>query len=62
MLASALGSARRSDKFGATFQLNVRNIQEDGRLQPINAGPDGAPNSYRIVSPRQFILSATFEL
>src|SRR6185295_13441984 len=51
-----------SDKIGATFQLNVRNIQEDGRLQPINAGPDGAPNSYRIVSPRQFILSATFDL
>jgi len=51
-----------SDKIGATFQLNVRNIQEGGRLQPINAGPDGEPNSYRIVAPRQFILSATFDL
>jgi hypothetical protein len=51
-----------ADKIGATFQLNVRNLQEDGRLQPINAGPDGEPNSYRIVSPRQFILSATFDL
>jgi hypothetical protein len=51
-----------SDKIGATFQLNVRNIQESGRLQPISAGPDGEPNSFRIVAPRQFILSATFDL
>ena len=51
-----------SDKVGATFQFNVRNLQEDGRLQPIAAGPDGKPNSYRIISPRQFILSATFDL
>ncbi len=50
------------DKIGATFQLNVRNLQEDGRLQPINAGPDGEPNSFRIIAPRQFILSATFDL
>jgi hypothetical protein len=51
-----------SDKIGATFQFNVRNLQEDGRLQPIAAGPDGKPNSYRIIAPRQFILSATFDL
>jgi hypothetical protein len=50
------------DKIGATFQFNVRNLQEGGRLQPINAGPDGEPNSFRIVSPRQFIFSASFEL
>ncbi len=49
-------------KVGATFQLNVRNIQEDGRLQPIGAFPDGTPNAFRIVDPRQFILSATFDL
>jgi hypothetical protein len=51
-----------SDKVSATFQLNVRNIQESGRLQPISAYPDGTPNGYRIVDPRQFILTATFEL
>lgn len=50
------------DKVGATFQLNVRNLQESGRLQPISAWPDGTPNAYRIIDPRQFILSATFEL
>ncbi|MBI5768935.1 MAG: TonB-dependent receptor [Verrucomicrobia bacterium] len=59
-----LGYRRRlfADKVGATFQLNVRNLQEGGRLQPIGAFPDGTPNSFRIVSPRQFILSATFDL
>ena len=50
------------NRVGATFQLNVRNLQENGRLQPINALPNGAPYQYRIISPRQFILSATFDL
>jgi hypothetical protein len=50
------------DKIGATFQLNVRNLQEGGRLQPIAAFPDGSAYSVRIISPRQFILSATFDL
>lgn len=50
------------NKVGATFQLNVRNVGESGRLQPIAAYPDGTPNSFRIVSPRQFILSTTFEM
>ncbi|MBI5766304.1 MAG: TonB-dependent receptor [Verrucomicrobia bacterium] len=51
-----------ADKVSATLQLNVRNIQESGRLQPIGAYPDGTKNSYRIVDPRQFILTATFDL
>ena len=49
-------------KINTTLQLNVRNLQENGRLQPISAFPDGTPNAYRIVDPRQFILSATFDL
>ncbi len=49
-------------KVGATFQLNVRNLQEDGRLQPIGAYPDGTASTYRIVDPRLFILQAKFEL
>lgn len=49
------------DKTTATFRLNVRNIQEDGRLQGIGAYPNGDLHSYRIVDPRQFILSAQFE-
>jgi hypothetical protein len=51
-----------SNKVGTTFQLNVRNVQENGRLQAISAFPDGTPNGYRIVDPRQFILTATFDL
>jgi outer membrane receptor protein involved in Fe transport len=49
-------------KVGANFQLNVRNLQEDGRLQPVGAYPDGTPSTYRIVDPRQFILQTTFSL
>lgn len=50
-----------SDRVNATFQLNVRSLTEDGRLQPISAGPDGTPTAYRIVDPRQFIFTATFD-
>ena len=51
-----------SDKIGATFQLNVRNIFEGGRLQRIGAYPDGTANNFRIIDPRQFLLTATFDL
>jgi hypothetical protein len=51
------------DKVRARFQLNVKNVQENGGgLQPTQAFPDGTPLAYRIVDPRQFILSASFEL
>jgi len=51
-----------SGRINTTLQLNVRNLQENGRLQPISAYPDGTPNGFRIVDPRQFILTATFDL
>jgi hypothetical protein len=51
-----------ADKVTATFQLNARNLTEDGRLQRINAYPDGTPSAFRIVDRRQFILSAAFDL
>ncbi len=50
------------DKVNARIQLNVRNATEDGRLQPVAAFPDGRPYAYRIIEPRVFILSATFDL
>jgi hypothetical protein len=50
------------DKVGATFQLNARNVTENGRLQKINAYPDGTASVYRIVERRLFILSASFDL
>jgi hypothetical protein len=50
------------DKVGATFQFNVRNLGENGRLQPINAFPDGSISTFRIIDPQQFLLSVSFDL
>ena len=50
------------DKVRARLQLNVRNIFENGRLQTVAVNPDGSPYAFRIIDPRQFILSATFNL
>jgi len=50
------------DRVRAKVQLNVRNVQENGRLQPVGVNPDGAAFAYRIIDPRQFILSTTFDL
>ena len=50
------------DKIHAKVQLNVKNALENGRLQPIAINPDGRPYAYRIIDPRQFILSMNFEL
>jgi hypothetical protein len=50
------------DKVRARLQLNVRDVLEDGRLQPLGVNPDGRPWAYRIIDPRQFVFSATFNL
>jgi hypothetical protein len=47
------------DKAHAYFDAG---ISYRTRLQAIGAFPDGTPNAYRIVDPRQFILSASFDL
>ena len=36
--------------------------KQGGRLQPIAANPDGSIWNYRIIDPRQFILSTSFDL
>lgn len=46
----------------AKFQLNIRNVQESGRLQAVGVNPDGKPLAYCIIDPRQLILSTTFDL
>ena len=51
-----------SDRVRATFQLNVRNLQESGRLQKVGAYPDGRAHTFRIINPRTFIFTATFDL
>lgn len=50
------------DKVGATFQINARNVGEGGRLQPVFAYPNGMAHTYRIIDPRQFIFSASFDM
>jgi hypothetical protein len=49
-------------KVGATFQLNARNLGENGRLQPIGAFPNGVPLAYRIVDPALYIFQVKFDL
>jgi outer membrane receptor protein involved in Fe transport len=49
------------DRVRARFQLNVRNAFEGGRLQAIGVNPDGSPYNFRIIDPRQIILSTTFD-
>ena len=52
-----------NDKVRARFQLNVKNLQESGGgLQATGAFFDGKAHTYRIVDPRQFVLSASFDL
>lgn len=50
-----------NDKLGLKLQLNVRDALENGGLQPIGVNPDGSPSAFRIQTPRQFFLSATFD-
>ncbi len=50
-----------SDKVKTRLQLNVTNVFEDGRLQPIGVNPDGTPWAFRIIDPRLFTLTATFD-
>jgi hypothetical protein len=50
------------DKVGVTFRINVQNLGETGRLQPVGAFPDGSISTYRIVDPQKFIFTASFDL
>ncbi|HVU35554.1 MAG TPA: TonB-dependent receptor plug domain-containing protein [Opitutaceae bacterium] len=49
------------DRINAILRLKVENVQENGRLQAISAYPNGQANAYRIVDPRRFILTTTFD-
>jgi hypothetical protein len=41
----------------------VKNVQENGGgLQATSAFLDGSASTYRIIDPRQFIFSASFDL
>jgi len=49
-------------KVNCRLQLNVKNVFENGRLQTVAANPDGTGYAFRIIDPRQYVLSATFDL
>ncbi|MCF3651646.1 TonB-dependent receptor plug domain-containing protein [Synoicihabitans lomoniglobus] len=49
-----------NDRVTMKTQLNVVNVFESGGLQTVGVNYDGSPNAYRIVDPRQFILSTKF--
>lgn len=50
-----------SNKVRAKVQLNVANVFENGGLRPIAVNYDGSPYSFRIIDPRQFTLTTTFD-
>ena len=50
-----------NDKLRFKVQINLRNAFEGGGLQPIRANPDGAFSTYRIVEPRTWSLTNTFD-
>ena len=51
------------NRIGATFQLNIKDVTENGnRLMGVGINPDGKYWNYRIIDPRQFILTASFDL
>lgn len=48
-------------KVGMRIQLNVSNVFENGGLQTVAVNYDGSPYAFRIVDPRQFILTTSFD-
>ncbi|MBC2605005.1 TonB-dependent receptor plug domain-containing protein [Pelagicoccus albus] len=50
-----------NDNMNLKVQLNIVNAFEDGHLQVVGVNYDGSPNAYRIVDPRQFILTTTLD-
>ncbi|WP_221033195.1 TonB-dependent receptor plug domain-containing protein [Actomonas aquatica] len=50
-----------NDRVRMKTQLNVVNAFESGGLRVVGVNYDASPNAYRIIDPRQFILSTKFE-
>jgi hypothetical protein len=50
------------NKVQCRLPLNIIDVFEKGRLQAVAVNPDDGPWLFRIVNPRQFILSASFDL
>ena len=61
-LSASYGFRLFKDRVRAKVQLNVRDVLENGRLQKVAINPDGSTYAYRIIDPRWFILSTSFDL
>lgn len=44
-----------------SFQLNIRDLTENGGYRPITANSDGTIAAYRIITPRSFFLTTRYE-
>jgi outer membrane receptor protein involved in Fe transport len=51
-----------SNRIGTTFQLNVKDVTENGHLLGVSVNPDGRYWNYRIIDPRQFIFTVSMDL
>ena len=49
-----------NNRIGWKLQLNIENWTEGGRLMPTQVNFDGSPWAYRIIDPRRFVLTSTF--
>jgi outer membrane receptor protein involved in Fe transport len=60
-ISYTLHPAWLSDKLRMKVQLNVRDMWSGGYLHVVQVNPDGTPETYRIVPPRQIYLTTTFD-
>jgi hypothetical protein len=51
-----------SGRVKGRLQLNVRDVFENGGLRVIGVNSDGTAWNYRIIDPRAFQLTASFDL
>lgn len=49
------------DRIRAKIQLNVQDVFENGGLRAYAVNPDGTPYNFRIINPRKFVLTTTYD-
>ena len=49
------------DRIKMTIQLNVKDMWSNGYLRTVAVNPDGTPQGFRIIAPRRFYLTTTFD-
>ncbi|HVU34517.1 MAG TPA: TonB-dependent receptor plug domain-containing protein [Opitutaceae bacterium] len=49
------------DRVRAKFQFNLNNAFESGGLRITAVNPDGTPYNFRIINPRQWVLTSSFD-